>query len=153
MQHDSSLLTCNVCCNMIQYTKTKYFWICFATGISLACLVVLDSVEATVKGYKNFDDFLAEIKVTADSFLDYVTKMQALFCPNQPVCGGNGELERKDVLGTLPTAALSIDNVSVAVEDLAQSVGVCCLPCSCADSCRQDENCCPTKQLLPDTNK
>ena len=133
----------------------KYACICFATGISVACLVILDCVGANVKDYKNFDAFLTELKSTADSFLDYVTKMQALLCPNQPLCGVSGELESKDVLGTLPSASISINNVSVDVEDISQSVGVCCLSCSCDDSCRQDDNCCPTKQMVhvPDTSK
>ena len=134
------------------YTKMKYFWICFSTGISIGILIGLDTVAATVKSYKNVDEFLVEIRTAADGFLDYVTKMQALLCPNQPVCGFDGLLERKEVLGSLP-GTLSINNISVALEDLAQSVGVCCLPCSCADSCRQDDNCCPTKQLLPQTSK
>ena len=130
----------------------KFLWICFATSVSIASLVILDTVEAQVKRYANFDDFLAELKTSAGSWLDYVTTMQALFCPNQPVCGADGELKRKDVLSTLP-AVLSVGNFTVKPEDIAQSVGVCCLSCSCTDSCRQDDNCCPTKQMLPDTSK
>ena len=130
----------------------KFLCIFFATGISIASLVILDPIAAQVKRYENFDEFLADVKTTADSWLDYVTKIQALFCPNQPVCGAEGELERKDVLGTLP-AELSLGSLTVNIEDIANSVGVCCLPCSCSDSCRQDDNCCPTKQMFPDISK
>ena len=75
---------------------------------------MIDMIAAQVKGYEDFEEFLTDVKTTADSLLDYVTKMQALFCPNQPVCGANGELERPDVLGTLP-AVISVGNVTVNV--------------------------------------
>ena len=113
---------------------------------------MVDTIATQVKGYENFDEFLRDVKTTADSLLDYVIKTQALFCPNQPVCGADGELERKDVLGTLP-AVMSIGDVSVNVGDIADSVDVCCLPCSCSDSCWKVNNCCASKQLYPDTSK
>ena len=127
-------------------------WICIATSVSIVSLVILDSVEAQIKRYKNFDEFLSDLKTTAYNLFDYVTKMQALFCPNQPVCGLDGELERYSALATLPTY-LFIDNVTVKVDEIAKSVGVCCLPCSCNDSCWQDGSCCPTKQMLPKVTK
>ena len=130
----------------------KFLCIFFATGVSLASLVILDTIAAQAKRYENFDDFLAEVKTTADSLLDYVSKVQALLCPNQPVCGAEGELEREDVLGTLP-AVLSVGSLTINIEDVADSVDVCCLPCSCSDSCWQDDNCCPTKQMFPDNSK
>ena len=130
----------------------KFLCIFFATGVSLASLLILDTIAAQAKRYEDFDDFLAEVKTTADSLLDYVSKMQALLCPNQPVCGAERELERKDVLGTLP-AVLSVGSLTINIEDVADSVDVCCLPCSCSDSCRQDDNCCPTKQMFPDNSK
>ena len=130
----------------------KWFCIFFLTSVSLVGLLVLDSIEAQVKRYANFDDFLAELKTTADSWLDYVTKMQALLCPNQPICGAEGYLERKDVLETLP-AVLTVGSRTVNLEDIPSFVGVCCLPCSCFDSCRQNDNCCPTKQMFPDNSK
>ena len=130
----------------------KFLCIFFATGISIASLVILDTIAAQVKRYENIDEFLADVKTTADSWLNFVTRIQALLCPNQPVCGTQGELERKDVLGALP-AELSFGSLTVNIEDIANSVGVCCLPCSCSDSCWQDDNCCPTKQMFPDIRK
>ena len=130
----------------------KYLSIFFATCIPFVILPILDSIAAQVKGYENLNAFLADVKTTADDWLDYVTKIQALFCPNQLVCGADGELERNDVLGTLP-AVISVGNVTVNVAEIADSVDVCCLPCSCSDSCWQNDECCMTKQLLPDTSK
>ena len=130
----------------------KLMWICLATSVSFFTLVIPDSVEAQIKRYTNFEEFLTEIKLTADTLLDYVTKMQALFCPNQPVCGIDRELDKGNVLATLPTE-LSIDNVTVKLGEIAKSVGVCCLSCSCDDSCWQQESCCPTKTMLAKVTK
>ena len=130
----------------------KYPGILFACSIAFVTLVVLDSIEAQIKSkYTSFDDFLADVKNTANSLLDYVRKIQALFCPDQPVCGPNGVLEKQEVLGTLPEV-LTVDDLSVRLEEIPSFSGVCCLPCSCSDSCRQDDNCCPTK-LLVSNNK
>ena len=127
----------------------KFLGISFATTISFLTLLVLDSIETQEKRYASFGDFLTDLRTSADSWVDYVTKMQALVCPDQPVCGPEEELERKDVLGTLP-ASMTVGNVTVKLVDVASFVDVCCLPCSCSDSCRQVDNCCPTKQLFVD---
>ena len=124
----------------------KYLSILFACGIAFLILVALDTIEAQVKQFASFDDFLADVQNTADSWIDYVTKVQAMFCPNQPRCGPDGVLDRQEALGTLP-AVMTVDGLTVRLEDISSFAGVCCLPCSCADSCRQDDNCCPTKQL------
>ena len=136
----------------IARSKMKFPCILFATGVYIAAFALIDNVAAQVKGYENLDEFLTEVKTTAGSLLDYVTKMQALFCPNQPVCGADGELERKDVLGTLP-AVISLGDVTVSVGGIADSVDICCMLCSCSDSCWKVNNCCATKQLHPDTSK
>ena len=130
----------------------KFPCILFAMGVYMASFAMIDMIAAQVKGYEDFEDFLTHMKTTAGSLLDYVTKMQALFCPNQPVCGANGELERIDVLGTLP-AVITVGNVTVNVGDIADYVDVCCMHCSCSDACWQVNNCCATKQMYPDTRK
>ena len=130
----------------------KFLSLCFAARFAIVGLLVLNPTDAQVKRYANLDDFLLDLKSTAASWIDYVNNMQALLCPNQPVCGADGEIERKDVFGTLP-AVLAVGNRTLNVEDIASSVGVCCLPCSCSDSCREDDNCCPTKQMFIDHSK
>ena len=132
-------------------SRMKFLCIFFAIGVYIAAFAMVDAIAAQVKGYENFDEFLREVKATADSLLDYVIKMQALFCSNQLICDADGELERKDVLGTLP-AMMSVGDVTVNVGDIADSVDVCCLPCSCSDSCWKVNNCCATKQLYPHTS-
>ena len=133
------------------HSKMKLPCILFATGVYIAVFALVDNVASHVKGYENLDEFLTEVKTTSDSLLDYVTKMQALFCPNQPVCGADGELERKYVLGTLPEV-IFLGDVTVNVGDIADSVDVCCMPCPCSDSCWKVNNCCATKQMYPDTS-
>ena len=125
----------------------KYLGILFACSTAFITLVALDFIEAQVERSASFGDFLADLKNTAESWVDYVTKIQALFCPDQPVCGYHGPLDRKDVLGTIP-AALILRNATVKLEDVHNFVGICCLPCSCSDSCWQNGNCCPSKQLV-----
>ena len=126
----------------------KFLSICFAA----IGLLVLDWTEAQVKRYENLNDFLLDLKSTAANWFHYVTNVQALLCPNQPVCGAAGEVERTDVLGAL-SASLAVGNLTMNIEDIASSVGVCCLPCSCSDSCLQDDNCCPTKQMFINHSK
>ena len=124
-----------------------YLNIVFACSVAFMTLVVLDSIEAQVKQFASFDDFFVHLQQTANSWIDFVRQIQALMCPDQPVCGDNKILEKEYVLSTLPTA-LIVANVSVTLEDVNSYAGVCCQPCSCSDTCWQDDNCCPTKQVL-----
>ena len=125
---------------------------CFIASVLVVSVFVFDFTEAQVTHYATLDDFLLNLKATATSLLHYVTMMQALMCPNQPLCGADGELERNAVLEALPPA-LTVGNLTVILEDIPKYIGVCCLHCSCSDSCREDDNCCPTKQMLFGDNK
>ena len=125
----------------------KYLSIILACSVAFMTLVVLDSIDAQVKQFAGFDDFFVHLQQTAISWIDFVRQIQALMCPDQPVCGDNEILERDDVLSTMP-AAFIVANASVNLEDVRSYAGVCCLPCSCFDTCWHHENCCPTKQVL-----
>ena len=125
----------------------KFLGILFACGVAFMTLVVLDTIEAQVKQFTSFDDFFVHLQQTANSWIDFVRQIQALMCPDQPVCADNGILDRDDVLKTLP-ATLIVANVTVKLNDARGYAGVCCLPCSCSDICWQHDNCCPTKQVL-----
>ena len=127
----------------------KFQNILFACSIAFVTLAVLDSIEAQLKQFSSFDDFFADLQQTADSWVDFVRKIQALMCPEQPVCasGDNEQFEKDDILRALPTA-LMVGNVPVKLDNVHRYAGVCCLPCSCSDTCWQHENCCPTKQVL-----
>ena len=128
---------------------SKYSCILFACGIAFLTLNALDSIGEQIQQFESLNDFLAGIQNTAHSLLDYVTKIQALFCPNQPICGPEGELTRQEVLETLPEA-VTVNGRQVRLDDISDYAGICCLHCSCSDHCRQDSNCCPAKQLTTD---
>ena len=95
-------------------------------------------------------DFVKQLKRFSDDMTDFVSKIQAIFCPDQPICGSGGvHRDRSDILTTLPTD-LNVSGTVVPLEELSEFMGVCCLPCSCENSCHEKENCCPTKVLQED---
>ena len=101
--------------------------------------------------YDNSESFFTsviELRNENGTVLDYATKIQALFCPEQPICTDMGVRNRTDVLNTLPKA-MEIGIEDIRIEDVHEVVGACCLPCSCdADTCKEDGNCCLTKVFL-----
>ena len=125
----------------------KYKSILFACGVAFLTLTILDTIKAQVKQFESFDDFFADLQRTADGLVDFVRKVQVMLCPEQPVCGDGEEIETDDILETLPPT-LTVSNVTMELEKVRTYAGVCCLPCSCEDSCWNHENCCPTKQVL-----
>ena len=58
--------------------------------------------------YENFEtfatifDFTVELRNDSDEIADYATTIQALFCPELPICNDEGTPNRTDLLGTLP---------------------------------------------------
>ena len=97
-------------------------------------------------------DFVKELKYDSDSMYDFVAKIQAIFCPDQPICASDGIRERSDVLATLP-GAINVTSGVVRLEEISEFVGICCLPCSCETLCHENENCCPTKYLLTNESR
>ena len=77
--------------------------------------------------------------------LTYLTKIQKLFCPEQPVCYE----ERTNGTGNdaFLLENIYIGNESRQVKDFKYLAGVCCLPCSCSDRCSEDDNCCLSKDV------
>ena len=97
-------------------------------------------------------DFVKKLKYDSDSMHDFIAKIQAIFCPDQPICASDGIRGRHDVLDTLPEDInLTVDVMKL--EEISEFVGICCLPCSCENSCHENENCCPTKYLLTNENR
>ena len=100
--------------------------------------------------YDSFESFLTSViqllRNHSSTVLVYATSIQALFCPEQPICTDMGVRDRTDILSTLPEAMeIGIEDI----EDVHEVVGACCLPCSCdADTCKEDGNCCLTKVFL-----
>ena len=100
------------------------------------------------KNYENIFDFAVGLKNESDTILDYATKIQALFCPEQPICTAEGDRNSTDSLKTLPEM-IGIGTEVSRIEDVHMLVGACCMPCSCDPRfCKKNGNCCMSKIFL-----
>ena len=100
------------------------------------------------KHYENVFDFAVGLKNESDTILDYATKIQALFCPGQPICTAEGDRNSTGGLKTLPEM-IGLGTEVSRIEDVHKIVGTCCLPCSCDPrSCKENGNCCMSKIFL-----
>ena len=115
----------------------------------IAITVLSENEEyGSFKGFETIFDFTVGLRNDSNNFLNYATKIQALFCPEQPICTDEGERNRSDVLSTLPEI-MEIGTEAIRTEYVHQIVGTCCLPCSCdAKPCKEDGNCCLSKVFL-----
>ena len=75
---------------------------------------------------------------------EFLSKIQTLFCPDQPVC------KQHDVIES--PIAQSIDLMTsywTSQKKIIQPLGLCCLPCLCVENaCAENDNCCLTKQAV-----
>ena len=91
-----------------------------------------------------------EKQTNGSDTLDFVSNIQATFCPEQPICGRTDIQKSRNILATLPEY-LPIGNLTVRTENISAVVGLCCYPCSC--TCEDDDNCCPTKRVNNNSTK
>ena len=104
-----------------------------------------DEKEIEKKLANDFYNFVVEIQTNSSDAYDYVSKVQAIFCPQQPICDMTGEYNSSAVLATLP-ASLTIGNTTIQTEHIPEVFRICCYPCAC--SCEVDGNCCLTKRVI-----
>ena len=113
---------------------------------SLVFITVSGLAEKSFESFENIFDFTVGLRNESNNTLDYATKIQALFCPEQPICTVESGRNSTDVLRTLPKFGIGTE--ASQIEDVHKNVGACCLPCSCdSRSCKEDGNCCLTKIL------
>ena len=114
-------------------------------GLLLIVANVSGQLEESRKRFEDIYGYISELRERSDTTLKYMTRIQQIFCPEQPICD-EGQSD-----GTTNDAFLFenlyIGNESKSVQDLKYLVGVCCLPCSCSDRCSEDDNCCLSKDL------
>ena len=74
----------------------------------LNTLVFLDVTVPTehlererLKKFENIFDFTVGLRNETDNILDHTTKIQALFCPEQPICTAHGQ-ETRDYSASFP---------------------------------------------------
>ena len=114
-------------------------------------LVYITATEAnhweseTSDKFESIFDFTDVLKNNSDNILDYITKIQALFCPDQHICTNEGDQNVADIFKALP-GIIEIGTEESKIEDIQELIGTCCLPCSCdSKSCQEDGNCCLSK--------
>ena len=123
------------------YTKVFIY-----TLVCIAVAGLTDHSESeSFESFENIFDFTVGLKNESDTIMDYATKIQALFCPEQPICTAEGDRNSTDVLKTLPEM-IGIGTAVTRMEDVHKIVGACCLPCSCnTKTCKENGNCCLSK--------
>ena len=123
------------------YTKVFIY-----TLVCIAVAGLTDHLNSeSFKSFESIFDFTVGLKNESDNILDYATKIQALFCPEQPICTAEGDRNSADVLDTLPEM-IGIGTEVIQMEEVHKIIGACCLPCSCdTRTCKQNGNCCLSK--------
>ena len=100
--------------------------------------------------FYDLHNFVLELQKNSSDTLDFVSKIQAMFCPEQPICGRTEIQKSRNILATLPEY-LPIEHHTVRTENISAVVGLCCYPYSC--TCEVDDNCCPTKRVNNNSTK
>ena len=124
------------------YTK-----VCIYTLVCIVVARLTDHSESeSFESFESIFDFTDGLKNESGNIIDYATKIQALFCPEQPICTAESDRNSTDVLlKTLPEM-IGIGTDVTRMEDVPKIVGACCLPCSCnTKTCKENGNCCLSK--------
>lgn len=103
-------------------------------------IVSYGNVSESEQIFESIINFLDELKSNTDGTMEFVVKIQAIFCPEQQTCYREEMQERNDELNALP-ATVQVGNKTVRVTNVQAFMGVCCSPCSCSDNCKLDGNC------------
>ena len=98
--------------------------------------------------FESIFDFFDGLKNESENDDEYAKKIQALFCPGQPICTTEDDINSTYVLKTLPEI-IGVGMEVIRLEDLHKVVGACCLPCSCdIKTCKENGNCCLSKTFV-----
>lgn len=114
-------------------------------------IVSYGNVSESEQIFESIINFLDELKSNTDGTMEFVVKIQAIFCPEQQTCYREEMQERNDELNALP-ATVQVGNKTVRVTNVQAFMGVCCFPCSCSDNCKLDGNCCVSKFISINKN-
>ena len=134
-------------------TMTSYLAFVSVLMVASVHICVIDSTAEKLavkeKLFEDINDYVLELRERTD-LLTYLTKIQKIFCPEQPICEDGQTIGTNN--DTFLLENLYMANESMQVKDLKYLVGVCCLPCSCSDRCSEDNNCCLSKDVASVTN-
>ena len=121
-------------------------WILLCVSLNLYLFVNAQHEEEAFAEFNSIYNFILELRNNSDNLLNYVSQIQAIFCPEQPICSGDGTEDRSLLMRNV-SRYLRIGNYSVKMGAVHAFAGVCCLPCSCEDTCHEHGYCCLTKFL------
>ena len=93
--------------------------------------------------FQNIYQIIVDQYKSSQSYFDFIATIQSNFCPDQPIC------TRADSASVTSTSSAStfINNLTF-IGDIHDLTGMCCLPCSCEDTCVEHGSCCMTKTAL-----
>ena len=108
-----------------------------------------EAIETKRKNFEDTFNFILNLRNSSENTREFITKMHAAFCPNQPICDSEdiSTDKRGDVINELDPALLIGDKI-VKLGDLSARLGLCCMPCDCSESCEMKGNCCPSKASI-----
>ena len=108
--------------------------------------VLMASLSERKSNFNVLHKYITSQYDTDLSLIDNFEKIQSAFCPDQIHCSTNKtQVYDIDQTGNETTSgAYMIGNKSLTLGSLS-GLGMCCLPCSCEDSCFLDGNCCLDK--------
>ena len=123
-----------------------YLLLLLSTHFWVSESVRAETEEIRRKNFADVYNFILDLKNESESSAEYIAKMQAVFCPNQPLCGSSKSqiVERSNVINL--NQELIIGDKTELLADLAAVLGICCPPCDCTSSCITKGNCCPSSE-------
>ena len=137
--------------NLVYRLNSSTTYVAMTSYVAFGLILVLTNLHLCVSDsslaeqFEDIYDYVLGLRETTDNMRTYLTQIQKIFCPEQPIC--DEERNHGSNNGTLPLENLYTRNKSLLIEDLKYLVGVCCLPCSCSDRCSEDDNCCLSKDV------
>ena len=95
-------------------------------------------------------EYVSTLYNESDTFDSIVLKIQSAFCPGQALCSGDDytNSNTNDTANYRNMGDLFQSVNYTAMNRLLARSGICCATCSCEESCYEDGNCCPAKQIF-----
>ena len=86
--------------------------------------------------FQNIYQIIVDQYKNSQSYFAFIATIQSNFCPDQPIC------TRADSASVTSTSSTStfINNLTF-IDDIHDLTGMCCLPCSCDDTCVEHGSC------------
>lgn len=120
--------------------------VCLLIGILIIQKMTPLQCSQDAESFPYLHKFLHELFDSSPSKFDFILQVQVLFCPDQPVCSNYSNHIYNGIINGLPS--LEVHNITIEAREISKLIGACCLPCSCDDSCIEDDRCCLSKLTM-----